>query len=35
MLVADAFGLRAEPYFELGPAVRAAGPPSVDLSGQG
>jgi LemA protein len=35
VLVANAFGFRAEPYFELDPAVRAAGPPSVDLSGQG
>ena len=35
VLLAGALGFRPEPYFELDPAVQAAGPPSVDLSGQG
>jgi len=34
MLVARMFGFSPEPYFTLDPAVRDAGPPSVDLSGQ-
>ena len=33
VLLANLFGFRAEPYFTIDPAVRAAGPPSADLSG--
>jgi LemA protein len=33
MLIAHRFGFAAEPFFELDPVVRAAGPPPADLSG--
>ncbi len=33
VLVAGRFGFTAEPFFELDPVVRAAGPPPADLSG--
>jgi LemA protein len=33
MIVAKQFNFGAQPYFEVEPAVRDAGPPSVDLSG--
>jgi len=33
LIIARRFRFRSEPYFEVEPAVRHAGPPSVDLSG--
>jgi LemA protein len=33
VLVARGFGFRPEPFFQLDPVVRAAGPPPADLSG--
>jgi len=33
MIIARQFGFTALPYFQLDPAVRDAGPPSIDLSG--
>jgi LemA protein len=35
LIIARVFGFEAAPYFELEPAVREAGPPSVDLSSSG
>jgi len=34
LIIARSFDFELRPYFELEPAVRDAGPPSVDLSGQ-
>ena len=34
LIIARSFEFELRPYFELDPAVRDAGPPSVDLSGQ-
>jgi hypothetical protein len=33
LVIAKQFGFTVEPYFEVEPAVRQTGPPSVDLSG--
>ncbi|HTL84439.1 MAG TPA: LemA family protein [Acidimicrobiia bacterium] len=35
LIIARLFGFDAAPYFEMEPAVREAGPPSVDLSPSG
>ncbi|MDQ1510076.1 MAG: LemA protein [Actinomycetota bacterium] len=34
LIMARSFDFQLRPYFEVEPAVRGAGPPSVDLSGQ-
>jgi LemA protein len=34
VIIARSFEFELRPYFEVEPAVRDAGPPSVDLSGQ-
>jgi LemA protein len=34
VIIARSFEFDLRPYFEVEPAVRDAGPPSVDLSGQ-
>jgi LemA protein len=35
LIIARMFGFEAAPYFEMEPAVRDAGPPSMDLSASG